>query len=395
VPQTRGTRRGRRTLTTPAHDRSAMPTQISIVIPALNEAENLPELARLIHEAMAGRDYETIVVDDNSPDGTPAVAARLAEQYPLRLIVRTHPKDGLSGAVLHGIAEARGEYLVVMDADLQHPPAKIPELLAPLERGEAEFVMGSRYMPGGSLGERWGVLRKINSRIATILARPFAGRTTDPMSGFFALKRSTYARAQRLTPLGYKIALELMCKSRVAHVAEVPIHFAERTRGASKLTPKEQFRYLEHLSRLYDFTFPRLSPVIKFLIVLAVSWLVGFAIFFSLTSAGAVRPVIAVGVAYLFAIAVTAVFHLRYVRTQREFIIRPRPWLDFALISAAELIVCVAVAQWVASRVAGLTRFDLFVIPFLLATVVRYVLRKELLQDVRGLRKEVRKDELT
>ena len=372
-----------------------MPTQISIVIPALNEAENLPELARLIHEAMAGRDYETIVVDDNSPDGTPAVAARLAEQYPLRLIVRTHPKDGLSGAVLHGIAEARGEYLVVMDADLQHPPAKIPELLEPLERGEAEFVMGSRYMPGGSLGERWGVLRKINSRIATILARPFAGRTTDPMSGFFALKRSTYARAQRLTPLGYKIALELMCKSRVEHVAEVPIHFAERTRGASKLTPKEQFRYLEHLSRLYDFTFPRLSPVIKFLIVLAVSWLVGFAIFFSLTSAGAVRPVVAVGVAYLFAIAVTAVFHLRYVRTQREFIIRPRPWLDFALISAAELIVCVAVAQWVASRVAGLTRFDLFVIPFLLATVVRYVLRKELLQDVRGLRKEVRKDELT
>jgi dolichol-phosphate mannosyltransferase len=370
--------------------------QISLVIPALNEAPNLPPLMEQIAAALAGRagGYEVLVVDDNSRDNTKEVAAELATRYPMRLIVREQPKNGLSGAVLHGIAEAKGEYLVVMDADLQHPPEKIPELLAPLERGEADFVVGSRYVPGGSIGEKWGVFRKTNSRVATMLARPFAGRTTDPMSGFFALKRSTYARAQRLTPLGYKIALELMCKSRVESVREIPIHFAERTRGESKLTIKEQFRYLEHLSRLYDFTFPRVSPVVKFLIVLAVSWLAGLIVFFGLLAGGA-SPVVAVGVAYCMALAVTAVFHLRYVRTQREFIIRPRPWLDFALISAAELIVCVAVAQWVASRVAGPTKFDLFVIPFLLATVVRYVLRKELLQDVRGLRREVRKEELT
>ena len=370
--------------------------QISLVIPALNEAPNLPPLMEQIDAALRERDggYEVIVVDDNSRDNTKEVAAELATRYPMRLIVRERPKNGLSGAVLHGIAEAKGEYLVVMDADLQHPPAKIPELLAPLERGEADFVVGSRYVPGGSTGERWGVFRKINSRVATLLARPFARRTTDPMSGFFALKRSTYARAQRLTPLGYKIALELMCKSRVENVREIPIHFAERTRGESKLTMKEQFRYLEHLSRLYDFTFPRVSPVVKFLIVLAVSWLAGLVVFLGLF-ARRTSPVVAVGVAYGVAIAVTAVFHLRYVRTQREFIIRPRPWLDFALISAAELIACVAAAQWVASRVAGPTKLDLFVIPFLLATAVRYVLRKELLQDVRGLRKELRKEELT
>jgi len=370
--------------------------QISLVIPALNEAPNLPPLMEQIDAALRERDggYEVIVVDDNSRDNTNEVAAELATRYPMRLIVRERPKNGLSGAVLHGIAEAKGEYLVVMDADLQHPPAKIPELLAPLERGEADFVVGSRYVPGGSTGERWGVFRKINSRVATLLARPFARRTTDPMSGFFALRRSTYARAQRLTPLGYKIALELMCKSRVENVREIPIHFAERTRGESKLTMKEQFRYLEHLSRLYDFTFPRVSPVVKFLIVLAVSWLAGLVVFLGLF-ARRTSPVVAVGVAYGVAIAVTAVFHLRYVRTQREFIIRPRPWLDFALISAAELIACVAAAQWVASRVAGPTKLDLFVIPFLLATAVRYVLRKELLQDVRGLRKELRKEELT
>src|SRR6185436_9268852 len=136
---------------------------------------------------------------------------------------------------------------------------------------------------GGSTGERWGVFRKINSRIATLLARPFAGRTTYPMSGFFALRRTTYERAQRLTPLGYKIALELMCKSRVENVREIPIHFAERTRGQSKLTLKEQFRYLEHLSRLYDFTFPRASPISKFSIATISGWFVALAVFLIVT----------------------------------------------------------------------------------------------------------------
>src|SRR5262249_25617465 len=154
---------------------------------------------------------------------------------PLRLIVREVPKDGLGGAVLHGIAQSRGKYLVVMDADLQHPPEKLPELLAPLENetDETDFVLGSRNVAGGSTGEEWGMFRKINSEVATLLARPFAGRTRDPMSGFFALRRSTFDQAMRLTPLGYKIGLELMCKCRVKKVREVPIHFAERTRGQS------------------------------------------------------------------------------------------------------------------------------------------------------------------
>lgn len=369
--------------------------QISIVVPALNEAPNLPPLAEQIAAALDGRAYEVIVVDDDSRDDTPAVAARLAQSHPLRLIVRSGARDGLSGAVLRGFAEARGQFLVVMDADLQHPPHKLPELLAPLEKGDADFVIGSRYMPGGSMAQKWGAFRKLNSRVATSLARPFAGRTTDPMSGFFALRRDTYQRAQRLTPLGYKIGLELMCKSRVRNVREVPIHFAERTRGESKLNVKEQFRYLEHLSRLYDFTFPRASPIAKFLIVIALSWLVGFSLFHLLlaTATGVVPAMFA---AYLGVIALTAAFHVRYVRTQREFIVRPRPWLDFALISAAELCACVLSAWWVLRRLESpATTYELFFIPAAVATVVRYALRKELLQDVRGLRKELRKDELT
>jgi dolichol-phosphate mannosyltransferase len=219
--------------------------EISLIIPTLNEAENLPPLLERIGAALSGRNYEVILVDDNSRDNTKQVAADLAKSHPLRLIVREQPKDGLGGAVLRGMRESRGQYLVVMDADLQHPPEKLPELLAPLANAAngVDFVLGSRHVAGGSTGEKWGLFRKINSRVATILASPFAGRTRDPMSGFFALRRETLEGAQRLTPLGYKIGLELMCKCRVKRVQEIPIHFAERTRGQSKLSLREQFRY--------------------------------------------------------------------------------------------------------------------------------------------------------
>src|ERR1043166_4810706 len=106
--------------------------QISIIVPTLNEAANLPELAERISRALAGRELQILIVDDNSADDTRSVCATLAEKYPLRLIVRENAKDGLSGAVLRGFSEANGEILIVMDADLQHPPEKLPELVAPL-----------------------------------------------------------------------------------------------------------------------------------------------------------------------------------------------------------------------------------------------------------------------
>jgi dolichol-phosphate mannosyltransferase len=153
--------------------------------------------------------------------------------YPVRLIVRAKPRKGLSGAVLEGLATAAGEYVLVMDADLQHSRESLPALLGPLERNEADFALGSRYVPGASTEEAWGALRRLNSWAATLLARPFAKHTSDPMSGFFALPRSTYQRARRLTPTGYKIGLERMCKCRVERIAEVPIHFGTRARGGS------------------------------------------------------------------------------------------------------------------------------------------------------------------
>ena len=366
--------------------------QVSVIVPTLNESENIPLLLPAVAAALGKREYEIILVDDNSHDATEAVCAEFAKKYPLKLLVRKRPVNGLSGAVLHGMAEARGEYLVVMDADLQHPPDRLPALLEPLEKNESDFVLGSRYVPGGGTAEGWTFYRKINSGLATLLARPFAGGTTDPMSGFFTLKRSTYVSARHLTPLGYKIGLELMCKCRVKRVKEIPIHFGLRSRGESKLSIKQQFRYLEHLSRLYDFTYPRASPALKFLVATACSWLAGLAAYSIALHSGATLAPAAVW-AYAPALAVTSLFHARYVWAQRSFIPRRRPWMDFWVISAAEWMACIAVAGWAARRVSGLTAAEGFIYPFAAATLTRYILRKEFLQDIRGLRRDIRSDE--
>jgi len=368
--------------------------EISLIIPALNEAENLPILIPRIAAALAGRSYEILIVDDNSPDATPAVCAELARCYPVRLITRPVPKDGLSGAVLRGMAEATGATLVVMDADLQHPPEKLRELLDPLDSDQADFVLGSRYIAGGSTSGSWNLFRRINSWVATLLARPFAGHTRDPMSGFFALRRQSYQQAQRLTPLGYKIGLELMCKCRVKNVREIPIHFAQRTHGQSKLTFREQVRYAEHLSRLYDFTFPHFSPIAKFLIVTALSWCVGFGVERVLFDT-AFSQWQAVSLSYIAAVAVEALFHRRYIRTQREFLISTRPWTEFLLIAMVEWMTCASAALWATERLIRPSTFEVFFLAYGSATVARYVVRKELMQDVRGLRRDLRKEELS
>ncbi|MFQ5490154.1 MAG: polyprenol monophosphomannose synthase [Phycisphaerae bacterium] len=226
--------------------------QVSVVVPAYHEAVNLGPLTERLFAATgaANLSAELIVVDDDSQDGSDRIVAELAGRYAVQIITRQGER-GLSSAVLAGFERSSGDVLVVMDADLQHPPEAVPELVECIVSGRADFVIGSRYA-GGRVEERWSWWRHLNSRVATLLARPLT-RVRDPMSGFFALHRDTWRQAAGLNPVGYKIGLELLVKCRCTRPVEIPITFSARGQGRSKLTLREQLRYLRHLLRLYRF----------------------------------------------------------------------------------------------------------------------------------------------
>ena len=225
-------------------------TAVSIVVPTLREAANLRPLAERIAGALTGSGiaWELLLVDDDSDDGSTVVARELSKRLPVRMEVRLGARPDLSRAVLEGIAHGRFDRIVVMDADLSHPPERIPDLLAGLG-ADCDMVVGSRYVPGGSTDAEWGWARALNSRVASLLAAPLVA-CSDPMAGFFAVDRRALPPLAALRPIGYKIALELMVRGRL-RVREVPIAFADRRRGRSKLNWRQQLNYLRHLCRLY------------------------------------------------------------------------------------------------------------------------------------------------
>lgn len=253
---------------------------VSIIVPTYCEAENLPMLVPRIATALqiAQLRGEILVVDDNSPDETGAICETLSQDHPLRLIVRTRDR-GLSSAVIEGMNQARGSVLVVVDADLSHPPEKIPELVRAIQADEADFVIGSRYVSGGGTDETWGLFRWLNSKTATWLARPLTS-ARDPMAGFFALRRSRFSSAStQLDPIGYKIGLELIVKCGCRRIKEIPIFFGNRMRGQSKLSFKEQLNYLRHLKRLYEFRWGSIAQLLQFLTVGATGMLIDLTMF--------------------------------------------------------------------------------------------------------------------
>jgi dolichol-phosphate mannosyltransferase len=256
---------------------------VSVIVPTFCEAENLPVLVPQIVAALASTGWraEILIVDDDSPDDTVEVCGQLASEYPLRLEVRTGER-GLSSAVIHGMNVAQGAVLLVLDADLSHPPDKIPELIQTLRQPDTDFVIGSRYVVGGDADADWGIYRWLNSRIATLLAWPLT-TAKDPMAGFFAIRRATFEAARNdLDPIGYKIGLELLVKCQCRSVKEVPIHFRDRLHGESKLTWSERVNYLRHLKRLYDSKLGHLSRATQFAIVGSTGMVVDFVCFSAL-----------------------------------------------------------------------------------------------------------------
>jgi dolichol-phosphate mannosyltransferase len=237
---------------------------VSVVVPTFCEAENLPILIPRVVEALreSGSSCEVIVVDDNSQDGTIEACEQLSQDHPVRLITRQDER-GLATAVLCGLEQAEGEVLVVMDADLSHPPESVPQLVAACQSEATDFVIGSRYVTGGSIDDSWSWFRHCNSRVASLLAWGLTS-AGDPMAGFFALRSTTFEEAKNVNPLGYKIGLELIVRCECQKVTEVPIVFNDRVHGESKLNLHQQVLYLQHLGRLYSAKYARLAQAVKF-----------------------------------------------------------------------------------------------------------------------------------
>jgi dolichol-phosphate mannosyltransferase len=235
-------------------DTSGESIHLSLVIPTYKERDNIKNvvsiLSQLLDESIPGN-YELIVVDDDSPDRTWEIAQSLTPEYPQLRVMRRQQERGLSSAVIRGWQGATGNVLGVIDGDLQHPPEVLMQLLHSVEQG-ADLAVASRHVEGGGVSS-WSVVRRFLSRGAQLLGLVILpgvlGRVSDPMSGYFMVRRSAIAGAT-LNPVGYKILLEVIGRGKVGQVAEVGYVFCERKEGESKVTWKQYIDYIHHLVRL-------------------------------------------------------------------------------------------------------------------------------------------------
>ena len=227
------------------------PASLSIVVPTYNERDRLGDLVEEIFAGYRaeGLDGELVIVDDNSPDGTGALADELATRHRITVIHRAG-KLGLGTAVIEGFAAASASIVGVIDADLSHPPRLLPRMLAAMQQAGADMIIGSRYIAGGGT-KNWGAARLIMSRAACLMARGLTP-VKDATSGFFLIRKDL-AHSVRISAGGFKICLELLVRGRPQTVVEVPYVFVGRTAGESKMSTREALGYLEQLRELWEF----------------------------------------------------------------------------------------------------------------------------------------------
>lgn len=230
--------------------------QISIILPTYNESQNIVGILKSIHEHIPKGIYtETIVIDDNSPDGT----GKIVEDYISSIkkiaentinIIHRKAKNGLSSAILNGIQNAKGETIVIMDSDFSHPPQIIPKMIEAFKQYQCDLVVASRYITGGNI-QGWTTKRKLMSKIATIIAKKGLGvKTKDPMSGFFAFKKNII-KELNFDALGYKFLLEVLVKTKGVNIKEIPYTFENRKLGSSKLDSSIVIDYFKSVWKLY------------------------------------------------------------------------------------------------------------------------------------------------
>jgi dolichol-phosphate mannosyltransferase len=332
---------------------------VSLVIPTRNEANNVQPLVDRVTAALGVTAFEICFVDD-SDDNTAELLLDLAQSNPsIRCLLRqgADRKGGLSTAVVAGLRMARGQYVCVMDADLQHPPELIPTLLAEAERG-ADLVVASRYVPGGSHEGLGSPVRRLVSREATTLARLLfkeARESSDPLSGYFLCRRALIDGIE-FRPVGFKILLELLVCVPDLRVVDVPVTQAARAEGVSKATARQGLLYLRHLRSLF-FDVPGSARVWKFGLVGLSGLCVFLPVLAILAGVAGVNPLIAFIPAFALSAAWNTALNWRLTfGDQRRGGQGPRHYLEFALLSGCVMFCAFAVLVEIGtpSVIAGL-----------------------------------------
>jgi dolichol-phosphate mannosyltransferase len=330
--------------------------EISVIVPTFNERDNVVEVVSRLERCLAGRAWEVIFVDDDSTDGTAALVRRIAGRDPRVRCLQRIGRRGLSSACVEGMLASAAPYLAVMDGDLQHDEALLPRMLETLEQGEADVVVGTRYSQGGGTGD-WKRSRVRMSRIATRLSRLIVrDELSDPMSGFFALRREVLEGSVRsLSSIGFKILLDILASSSApVRIRELPYEFRARRAGESKLDSQAVWEYLMLLA---DKLFGRYVPVrfVTFAAIGGFGVLVHFLVLAILFRALGLDFTASQTAAAL--VAMTGNFALNNILTYRDRRLRGWGWLrgwgTFTLVCSIGMLANVGVASWLFASATG------------------------------------------
>ncbi|MFZ3238075.1 MAG: glycosyltransferase family 2 protein [Stellaceae bacterium] len=337
----------------PDEPATGAPVLLSIIVPTMNERDNIEPLLTLLSAALGFVAWEVIFVDDDSSDGTADRVRVIARRDPRVRCLQRIGRRGLTTACIEGVLASAAPYIAVMDADLQHDEQLLPQMIAALDSGAAEIAIGSRYVAGGGVGE-WDRGRARISRLATRLAGIICKTdVADPMSGFFMCRREVFERAfRRMSGQGFKILLDLLASSPApVRVVELPYVFRSRRYGESKLDALVAFEYAMLLA---DKLVGRVVPI-RFLLFASVGGLglvVNLAVLWGCLNLLGVGFALSQAVATL--VAMTSNFFLNNQLTYRDLRLRgaalARGLLVFYLICGLGAVANVGVASYVFSQ---------------------------------------------
>ena len=330
----------------------ALPLEVAVVVPTRNEAANVEKLIAQLSIVLAGRGWEVLFVDDNSPDGTSELVRCIARTSRHIRIVQRVGRRGLSSAVVEGVLATAAPIIAVMDGDLQHSEEALPRLIDAIANGGADIAVGTRYVAGGGIGD-WDRDRARMSRLATRAGRiAFGTDVSDPMSGFFAVRRDAFERAlPRLSAVGFKILIDILASSPAPlKVAEIPYQFRTREAGESKIGARVIAEYAELIA---DKTIGRFVPVrlLKFLMVGGLGVFVHLAVLRTILGAGSTF-VTAQTAAVMTAIAFNFFLNNSFTYADRKL----KGWrligglASFYAISALGAVANIGIGTWMAGH---------------------------------------------